>query len=123
MIIHRASYSAISNMDLLFAIEGDDQTTSVFLETSLISPSSLSFFISGYKKIVTDTRSGITHIVSVRESEDAYTEMLFTLTDIILESVESFLDNPLPIDTVLHSVVLPGYENEFGAFYGFNYYR
>lgn len=99
---------------------GMDST--VFFETPSISPSSLAFFVSGFKELDQETKNGVKLLVSVRETETDNTEKLFIFTETILDSVESFMGVTLQ-QKVLHSVALPGYEKEFGAFYSFNYYR
>jgi hypothetical protein len=92
-----------------------------FHQSPALSPSSIAFFISGFEKLERETAS-IKLLVSVRETEKDYTEKLFDMTTMILESVESFMSAELP-NKVLHSVALPSAGNEVTASYGFNYYR
>lgn len=93
-----------------------------FLQTPLISPSSLAFFVSGFERIERRTNNGLIHFVYVRASERDYTQKLFEITDKTLDAVESFV-KVKPSNGVLHSVVLPGFDFEVGAYYRFNYYR
>lgn len=60
--------------------------------------------------------------MSVRQTETDYTEKLFAMTAMILQAVESFMNAEFP-DEILHSVALPNFDNDVGAFHGFNYYR
>ena len=97
-------------------------TNTAFFETPRILPSSLAFFVSGFSKIASDINSNIKHLVSVRESEEDYTEKLSEISTFVVESVESFFDASLSHE-VFHSILLPDYEREVGAFYNLNFYR
>lgn len=93
-----------------------------FFLTPRFSPSSLAFFVSGFNETLQETRRGINHIVSARETETDYTEKLFQMTESLVQAVESFMRVELP-HLVLHSVAIPNYKYDVGSFYGFNYYR
>lgn len=120
-IDHDARYSAISNMELSGKFPQNNRADSFFLETPKLSPSSVAFFISGFEEIQRET-ARIKLLVSVRQTEKDYTEKLFDMTEMIAESVESFMKAQLP-NGILHSVALPNFGNEVAAYYGFNYYR
>lgn len=93
-----------------------------FDDTPLLSPSSLAFFVSGFSKISTETRSGIVHDVSVRETEMKYTDLLISTIEQILESTHSYMNFDLPVRK-LQSVVLPNYQQDMGSFFGFINYQ
>lgn len=108
-------------MDISQSFPNNNRRESNFFATPNLSPSSLAFFISGFEEIRRET-ANIKLLVSVRETEKDYTEKLFDMTAMILESVESFMRAELP-NKVLHSIALPSFGNEVAASYGFNYYR
>jgi aminopeptidase N len=123
-INHDASYRALSNMAEMARTElASNRVVTFFHETNLISPSSLAFFVSGFKEVIQGTRrNGFKHLVSVRETEMDYKEKLFEMTELILDAVESFMNVDLPHE-VIHSVALPNFGRDVGSFYGFNIYR
>lgn len=120
-INHDARYAALSNMEASLIIPQNNRTDTNFHQTQSLSPSSIAFFVSGFEKLQRETAS-LKLLVSVRQTEKDYTEKLFDMTTMILESVESFMSAELP-NKVLHSVALPGVGNEVAASFGFNYYR
>lgn len=123
-INHDGSYTPISNMPELFkTLLANNRAETFFIDTPAISPSSLAFFVSGFKEVTRETRrSGIKHLVSVRETETDDKEKLFEMTELILDAVESFMKVQLPVE-VLHSVALPNFGHEVVSYYGFNFYR
>ena len=101
----------------------DDRVETFFESTPLISPSSLAFFVSGFEETTRKTRRGdVQHLVAVRQTETDYQEKLFEMTELILETVESFMSIHLPVE-YLHTVALPNFDIETASFYGFNFYR
>jgi aminopeptidase N len=123
-INHDASYTSLSNMpEMTKSSLDNNRTRTFFSDTPSISPSSLAFFISGFEETTREARrSGIKHLVSVRNTETNYKEKLFEMTELVLDAVESFMSFKLP-HGVLHSVALPNFGYEIGSFYGFNFYR
>lgn len=93
-----------------------------FDDTPLLSPSSLAFFISGFLKISTETRSGIVHDVSVRETEMKNIDLLISMTEQVSASTYSQMNFDLPLRK-LQSVVLPNYQQDVGSFFGFINYQ
>lgn len=93
-----------------------------FFDTPKLPPSSLAFFVSGFEEIRKETSNGLRHLVSVRATEADHTVKFFEKTDEILNAVESFMRVKLPYG-VLTSVLLPNYDHDVSAFFGFNYYR
>ena len=124
VVNHDETYSPLANMAQFHQQPLAGNRVETFFEnTPLISPSSLAFFVSGFKETTRRTRrEDVQHLVAVRQTETDYQEKLFEMTEQILDTVESFMSVHLPVE-FLHSVALPSFEIGTASFYGFNFYR
>jgi hypothetical protein len=126
VVDHDETYSPLSNMpEMIVKPPAGGRVESFFTNTPQISPSSLAFFVSGFTKSTRALRrSGIEHLVAVRQTEADHQEKLFEETSRILEAVESFIGLQLPRElSRIHSVALPNFGKEVASFFGFNMYR
>jgi hypothetical protein len=126
VVDHDETYSPLSNMPELDANPpANRRIVTFFTDTPQISPSSVAFFVSGFAKSTrTLRRSGMEHLVAVRQTETDHYEKLFEETSRILEAVESFMGVQLPRElSQIHSVALPNFGKEVASFFGFNLYR
>lgn len=121
---HDKSFNSISTTpEELKTLLPDNKVQTEFKETPRISPSSMAFFVSGFKRItdVLDVGS-IQHEVLVRDTEVEHVDMLLELTNVIFTALKDLFDIPLPI-TKLISVAIPDFGKANVANYAINNYR